>query len=124
MVGWLKKKFTTPLMAEQHFGVSATPGVQLADSTPELSKLSSLFTHCSETSGLEVDENFLSYAIVAMKNLKDAGRSNIVYNLCKGLAIMRDDQSDTLFPRHRMPMGLCLWFFCGIRFVTGKWSVH
>ena len=43
------------------------------------------------------------------------GRSNVLYNLAKALGTMRDDQTDSLLPVKRMPMGLiehCVNFFC------------
>ena len=41
-----------------------------------------------------------------MERLKLCSRSNVIYNLAKGLGMMRNDQSDSCFPAKRMPMGL------------------
>ena len=41
-----------------------------------------------------------------MERLKLCSRSNVIYNLTKGLGMMRNDQSDSWFPAKRIPMGL------------------
>ena len=104
-MGWLQKRFSTPLEAEQHFSdpISASTGVQTDFS---LDVISDLFTkYCNERCGLDVDEDFVRHAVCAMQNLKEAERVNVIYNLSKGLSVQRSDGSDTLFPRKRMPMG-------------------
>ena len=63
---------------------------------------------------MSVPSDYLSLSIKAMRNLKAAGRLNVVYGLAKALGTKRDDQSDTLLPCKRMPMGLiefCVQFF-------------
>lgn len=62
--------------------------------------------YSSEKYGLDVGDDFLIYAITAMRNLQLAGRENVIYGLSKGLSVMKEDSTDTIFPRHRMPMGL------------------
>ena len=41
-----------------------------------------------------------------MRNLRDAGRCNVLYLLAKAVGTMREDGRDTLLPTKRMPMGL------------------
>ena len=41
-----------------------------------------------------------------MAQLKHNERSNVLYNLAKGLGTPRLDGSDSRFPAKRMPMGL------------------
>lgn len=55
---------------------------------------------------LTVPEDFLSLAAKAMAKLKHSERSNVLYNLAKGIGTPRDDGSDSRFPTQRMPMGL------------------
>ena len=50
--------------------------------------------------------DFLELAVKGMIHLKKCGRSNIIYVLAKALGTMRPDQSDSLLPAKRMPMGL------------------
>ena len=53
---------------------------------------------------IDPPDDFLSLAVSAMEHLRSCGeRSNVVY---KVLGTMRDDQSDSLLPARRMPMGL------------------
>ena len=46
------------------------------------------------------------FASSAMLRLAEKHRSNILYNLAKGISTMREDGSDSRFPTQRMPMGL------------------
>ena len=55
---------------------------------------------------LTVPADFLSNAANAMVRLSDAGRTNVLYNLAKGIGTQRLDKSDSRFPVHHMPMGL------------------
>jgi len=62
-----------------------------------------------------VPDGFIQLAISGMNHLKECGRSNVIYSLVKSLGTMRPDQSDSLLPAKRMPMGLiehCVNFFC------------
>ena len=51
-------------------------------------------------------DDFLELVMLALGNLCDNNRSNMVYSLVKGLGTLRVDASDTLFPLKRMPAGL------------------
>ena len=53
-----------------------------------------------------VPTDFLRLAVDAMHNLHTSGRSNTLYLLAKSLGTMRADNSDSLLPVTRMPMGL------------------
>ncbi len=55
---------------------------------------------------LTIPEDFLSLAAKAMAQLKRSERSNVLYNLAKGIGTPRDDGSDSRLPTRRMPMGL------------------
>ena len=61
---------------------------------------------CKRDFGLEVPNDFLLYATAAMCQLTDSGRSNVLYNLAKGIGSKREDKDDSRFPTKRMPMGL------------------
>ena len=41
-----------------------------------------------------------------MLQLANNGRTNVLYNLAKGIGTLRQDEEDTRFPVKRMPMGL------------------
>ena len=56
--------------------------------------------------GLSVSSNFLELSLKATVQLQTSGRSNIIFGLAEGLAIQRDDGSDSLIPTTRTPMGL------------------
>ena len=72
-----------------------------------LQTLSRLFSsYLSATSSVSVSEDFLCLAAAAMINLHNGGRSNVVYNLAKGIGTQRQDKSETRFPIKQMPMGL------------------
>lgn len=50
-----------------------------------------------------------------MEHLKSCRRSNVLYGLAKAVGTMRGDESDSLMPARRMPMGLVehiINFFC------------
>ena len=55
---------------------------------------------------LKVPCDFLVLASSAMVRLAEKHRSNILYNLVKGISTMRRDGSDSRFPTQRMPFGL------------------
>ena len=50
--------------------------------------------HCKDVLQLDVPENFLEYSISAMIRLKQNQRSNVVYNLAKGVGRERPDKTD------------------------------
>ena len=69
--------------------------------------LSILFSsYLLATSSVSVPDNFLCHAAAAMIHLHHGGRTNILYNLAKGVETLRQDNSDTRFPIKCMPMGL------------------
>ena len=78
--------------------------------------MSFLFTQfCEKELGLKVPCDFLVLASSAMVRLAEKHRSNILYNLAKGISTMRRDGSDSRFPTQRMPFGLVEYsasFFC------------
>lgn len=53
-----------------------------------------------------VPADFLELAFNALCHLHDCGRSDILYLMAKGLGTMRRDESDSLLPAKRMPIGL------------------
>ena len=53
-----------------------------------------------------VPEDFLGYTAKAMSQLRHSQRTNVMYNLAKGLGTQRADGSDSRFPTKCMPMGL------------------
>ena len=55
---------------------------------------------------LSVPNYFLHLAASAMLQLANNGRTNVLYNLAKGIGTLRQDEEDTRFPVKRMPMGL------------------
>lgn len=56
---------------------------------------------------IDVPKQFAEFALKGKQKLQAAGRSNVIYGLCRGLSLCRsDDPHDTLFPISRMPMGL------------------
>lgn len=61
---------------------------------------------CKATLQLDVPVDFLTYSAAAMVRLKKSRRSNVVYNLSKGIGQERADSSESRFPVSRMPMGL------------------
>lgn len=56
--------------------------------------------------GLSVPDDFVILAAKAMLQLKNSGRSNVLYNLAKAIGTIREDGSDSRLPTKRMPMGL------------------
>lgn len=134
----LRKKFKSPKDAEAYyfpikltapepvsFEVSITPTLlpNLSnvpsfglESNQQLQMISELYQKfCTEHSDISLPDDFLQFGLSAMVHLKSCGRSNVLYKLAKALGTMRSDQSDSLFPAKRMPMGLieyCANFFC------------
>ena len=41
-----------------------------------------------------------------MVQLSNGGRTDVLYNLAKGMGTLRPDKKDSRFPINRMPMGL------------------
>jgi len=71
---------------------------------PLLSKLYSMTV--SILLKLSVPDDFLCLSASAMVQLSNGGRTNVLYNLAKGMGSLRPDKSGTRFPIDRMPMGL------------------
>ena len=84
--------------------------LDILDQIPEescLPLLSELFpTFLSIKFALSVPKDFLCLAAIAMVQLSDGGRTNILYNLAKGIGMMRPDTKVSRFSVMRMPMGL------------------
>ena len=100
----MKQKFQCPTDAEAYYlGGSASAH---KDGVDNPSSLSQSFTQCCAKFGVEVPNDFIELAVKAMIHLKENHRSNVLYNLVKGLGVMRQDKSDTRFPMKVMPMGL------------------
>ena len=59
----------------------------------------------TKESDIIINGDFIQNCIRAMSWLKNK-RSNVLYNFAKGLGTMREDESDSLLPVKRMPMGL------------------
>jgi len=73
----------------------------------QLDFLSRLFsTVVKSRSQISVPDDFLVLAANGMTHLQRCGRNNVLYQLAKGLGMMREDKSDSRFPTKRMPMGL------------------
>ena len=62
-------------------------------------------TYCAQND-LSTEQDFVKLAFKAMMKLKEEGKHNVVYDLCKGLGTCRPDGTDSYFPTKRMPMGL------------------
>ena len=109
MVAYLKPKFATPADASEHYfsqPLAATTS-QSDEPDEQLSEMSSAFsTLCHSHFGLDVPKDFLVLAEKAMLRLREVKRSNVRYNIAKGLGSMRPGESDSRFPSTRMPMGL------------------
>ena len=79
----------------------------MLDGGEQVKGLSSLFSqYCVEQFHCTVPDDFLLYAAPAMSQLSLSHRTNVLYNLAKGIGSVRADKSDSLFPVKRMPMGL------------------
>ena len=66
------------------------------------------FTHYR----MKLPNDFLTLSLKGMNHLSEAKRMNVLYELARGLGIMRPDGTDSLFPTSRMPMGM-LQFMVG-----------
>ncbi len=122
VAGSLKKKFGSPKEAEKFYSTGTTghndcgtqtclytanPNVVVVGDSLSLEQVSVwLSSYCKRELDITVPEDFLSIATSAMVRLSQCQRSNVVYNLAKGISKMRTDGSDSCFPVLRMPMGL------------------
>jgi len=62
-------------------------------------------------------DDFLELAANRMAYLHKCIRSNVIYLMCQSLGTMRSNQSDTLLPAKRMPMGLVEYMMITARHV-------
>lgn len=73
----------------------------------QLDKIGSIFSQIgAEHYGISVPPDFLALSLSAFRHLNTCDRSNVLYNIAKGIGKMRDDGTDSLLPTRRMPMGL------------------
>jgi len=73
----------------------------------QLLVLSNLFCELlSNKYSVKVPSDFLKVAAEVMKHLHNCNRSYVIYLMARALGTARDDQSDSLLPAKRMPMGL------------------
>ena len=76
-------------------------------SDQQLMCLSEMFSKFAEShADLSISNNYLDLSLKGMKRLKKSKCVNVLYELAKGLGIMRPAGSDAVFPTERMPMGL------------------
>ena len=136
VIGWLAKHYSSPKEAEVHYCKQVirpehetTDGSERNSSADaqrdgtdtstlivhlfteltmenQVKVLSQLFELYMLSHDLNVPEDFLIHAVNAMLRLEHNGRSNVLYNLAKGIGTLREDGSDSRFPIKRMPMGL------------------
>ena len=130
VVGWLKKKFSSPKDAARFYEISCTCnkevqtealpdppvkcsiGVQTmevaeVEAEVRLAALSHEFSDiCKQHFNVDVPTDFLVLSLSAMDNLAGNDRSNVLYSLAKGIGTIREDESDSLFPVKRMPLGM------------------
>lgn len=124
VVGWLAKKFKSPLLAESALSSSLTVpdqdekrmvhtvGIQASPEVKSVDIQTGVTNDYIRTEAVQTDsdpvfqKDFLSYASTAMRNLAASGRTNVLYNLAKGIGQPREDGTDSCFPIKRMPMGL------------------
>ena len=82
-------------------------GVQVDRASDDIQTMSVAFSeYCRHVLNLDVKNDFLEVSSSAMVRLKVGGRSNVVYNLAKGIGTSRKDEAESRFPVNRMPMGL------------------
>lgn len=88
---------------------SSTEVNHILQSMPKDEQLSTIEfwfqTFSLEHYGVNVNRDFLSLCMSAFKHLQRCNRSNVVYELAKGIGTMRSNGSDSRFPVKRMPMG-------------------
>lgn len=88
--------------------------VSMAKPDDQIQFVSEMFAVYCSSQNVAVPSDFLQLAIKGMTHLKNAGRSNVLYNLSKGLGTKRSDGSDTRFPCKQVVTGLlehCVNFF-------------
>ena len=99
-----------PTEPEQDDTLSTAVFVDMLNRMPAVSRLpvlSELFSDCvSALFKCVVPKDFLCLAASAMGQLSIGGRTNVLYNLAKGMGTLRPDSKESRFPINRMPMGL------------------
>ena len=91
-----------PLHSEQcQTQLSLPPSI---DDDDELLVLSKLFSELMMREKISIPDNYLLYSAKAMVQLSKHGRSNVLYNLAKGIGTFRQDGSDSCFH-----VNVCLW---------------
>ena len=85
---------------------SSQTDISIPSKEDSLLMLSEMFTQLMAERGVVVPTDFLLKCAVWMEHCAVASRSNVLYNLAKGLGTLRNDGSESLFPCKRMPMGL------------------
>ena len=118
-----EKEFDSPKSAEDfYFPKSSSVGVQASFSRTEVAvqadKSTNLVNAGVQTEhssvrdlGAELEVGsvvkiFLEVSASAMVKLKAGNKSNVVYNLAKGVGTNRLDEFESRFPVARVPMGL------------------
>ena len=67
---------------------------------------------------MDLPSDFVLLSILGMRHLERAGK---IYELTKGLGVMRPDGTDSCFPTSRMPMGMLQYM---VRFFNAKPGEH
>lgn len=116
MVHVLKQIFSSPEEAETSLQAEVAnelsgfqpsgPPVNSPGALDQSQNLYQLLVECCAMKGIIVPPDFGPLLIRAMEYLHKNGRSNIFYNLARGIGTMREDGSDSRFPVKRMPFGL------------------
>lgn len=103
-VSGVAKRSNTPMFKDA--GVQ-TDQWKDPDCVIDLQAMSVAFSkYCRQELGVEVCDDFLHLSSSAMFRLTAGNRSNVVYNLAKGIGTCRRDSTESRFPVGKMPMGL------------------
>lgn len=104
----MKQDFSSPQDAETHLQavLASSCEVQPSVRPVQFENFNRLLVECCSMKGIYVSQDFGPLLISAMEYLQKTGRSNIFYNLARGVGTMREDGSDSRFPVKRMPFGL------------------
>ena len=126
-----RKKFKSPFEAKAHYfpnsftaaeetiasgEVAVTPVLRTQNILGrKLQLINEMYRSYSLSLVIRPQDDFIELSVLAMKNLQSCQRSNVIYKLAKSLGTKKSDNSDSLLPARRMPMGLiehCVDFFC------------
>lgn len=114
----LQFRFASPQEAVDHYfpqGLQHDDTVPLDEGSSQLTSAQKRFQQYALTkAGIIVPSDFLELSLAAMVRLKEAGRTNIVYNMVKAIGTQRPNSEQSLLPVTKMPMGLleyCVNFF-------------